>query len=501
MRKRQIAYALWVLLAGCLYFFENNTDTLILLLSSLLLPLLPEIRPALFLPDEVKSTCQQAVQTRLTLTEREESDPGSVRLWESGDPVNRIHWKLSAKRDTLLVREWEKAPKAEEAQSIRTETLSAPPSKKRPFLPAALLLSAAALILLFVLPGARAGALALANRVFRASEAVNAYRYVYFPVPENTDVVPAVLLLAVPAAVYLILMLYSGSRIMSFSAAAGCILFQIYFGLPFPAWANLLLFLLFLLLFMSRPLHKKALYLTAACILLISFSVMLLLPGPNAAVESASEKARDSLNRIVREIAGTSPELPEGMNETRHVHTQSLVSGNQEAPADREFRLIVAEEEQISLPHWVNYLKIALLLLLTVLVIILPFLPFMLINRKRKKALDEQSAFQSMEVSAAVCAVFRRIISWLEAMGFGGGNLPYRQWTEHLLSQGLPEAYAADFRKCEALFEEAAYSTHAMREEDRRQVLDLLEKTEETMKNRADKKQRFRLRYREWLWL
>ncbi len=501
MRKRQIAYALWILLAACLFFFENNAGTRVVLFASLLLPLLPDIRRALFAQDQVGSVPRRIIQTRLAHADREEADSGSVRSWVPGDPINRIHWKLSAKRDILLVREQEKGTERETMRRSRIEVLPAPRSGRRAFLFSAVLSAAAALILLLLIPEARSGALALANRIFRASEAVNAYKYDYFPVPENTGILPAAILLAVPLIIYLILMLLSGSRIMVFLSAAACALFQIYFGLSFPAWANILLLILFILLFMGRPLQKRALFLTAACTLLLTLTVMLLLPGPNTAVESASEQVRDSLSRVVSEITGTSAELPAGVNETRHVHTQSLISGDGEASAKKEFRLIVTEEEQISMPHWVNYLKIALLLLLTVLVILLPFVPFILISAKRKKALEERNIFQSDHISDAVCAIFRHIISWLEAMDLGAGNLPYRQWTDHLLRMGLPEAYAADFRRCEFLFEEAAYSTHTMKEEDRRQLLDLLKKTEETMKSRADKGQKFRLRYREWLWL
>ena len=34
MKKRIIGYGLWLLLAACLYFFENNTGTRALLLAS-----------------------------------------------------------------------------------------------------------------------------------------------------------------------------------------------------------------------------------------------------------------------------------------------------------------------------------------------------------------------------------------------------------------------------------------------------------------------------------
>ena len=47
MKKRIIGYAVWLILACLLYFFENNTGTRIVLACSLLLPFVPIIRRSL----------------------------------------------------------------------------------------------------------------------------------------------------------------------------------------------------------------------------------------------------------------------------------------------------------------------------------------------------------------------------------------------------------------------------------------------------------------------
>jgi len=168
--------------------------------------------------------------------------------------------------------------------------------------------------------------------------------------------------------------------------------------------------------------------------------------------------------------------------------------GGQEAQPDREYRLVTVEEEQISMPHWVNYLRIGLLLLLVIALVILPFLPFLLLNARRKKALEMRKAFQSENVSEAFCAIFQHVIAWLEATGNGAGNLPYVQWSESL-RHDLPEQYSDHFARCAAVFEEAAYSNHALAEEQRRQALNLLDETEQWLISRADWKQKLRLKY------
>jgi hypothetical protein len=114
MKARRIGYAAWLLSAACLYFFENNTGTRVVLLCSFLFPLIPTLRAALLSPDSPKGEKVPAdPETRDSIRPGAEEADG-IRLYSPGDPVNRIHWKLSAKKDELLVREFR--PAAETAR-------------------------------------------------------------------------------------------------------------------------------------------------------------------------------------------------------------------------------------------------------------------------------------------------------------------------------------------------------------------------------------------------
>ena len=148
------------------------------------------------------------------------------------------------------------------------------------------------------------------------------------------------------------------------------------------------------------------------------------------------------------------------------------------------------------MPHWVDYLRILLLLLLSAALLILPFLPFFLLNQRRRKALLARQAFASADVSQAIAAIFQHTVFWLDATGHGEGNLPYARWSVH-----LSDGYALRFARCAKLFEEAVYSGHPMTEAQRRQALSLLEETERVLKSGAGWKQRLRLKYRECLWI
>lgn len=501
MRKRWIGFAVWLLLAAELYFFENNTGTRIILLCSALLPAVPVVRAAFFAADE-KSPDLEKTQTQQTiraLTDQEEDEPGDVRPYRPGDPVQRIHWKLSAKSDEVLVRDAE--PVRETREQERQEDVFV--TRRSVLLWRRLLCGLAAMIpacllLLLLIPGARLGAEALCNRLFAASEAVNAYAYRYFPVPEDQNTAAAGVLITLLLISLAALTVLLHNRLLILGLMAGCTLFQIYFGLSLPPWANVLLYGVLAVWMLKRPLRKNSLLAFASAVLLVSLLTALLIPGVDAATESASESVRDRVSQMIQQLTGTAAELPAGELETRHVYTQSLQNGGQASETEREYRLVTEKEEQISRPHWIDTLRIAFWLLMAIALLVLPFLPFLLLNSRRKKARAVRDAFSSADVNEAVCAIFRQVIAWLEATGHGSGNLLYRDWADRLPDQ-LPEGYSVRFLQCAGAFEEALYSSHMLPEEQRQLARSLLRETETALWQNAGWKNRILLKY--WMCL
>lgn len=499
MKKRWIGYAAWLLLAAGLYFFENNTGTRIVLLCSALFPLVPVIRGAFFAPDGKKPEPKkaQAHQTVRVPTPREEEEPGDVRPYRPGDPVGRIHWKLSAKRDEVLVRDTAPVWGSEE-QDRHAAAAQAHGRPRSRLLYGAAAMIPASLILLLIVPAARLGAGALCNRLFAASEAVNAYAYDRFPVPEDQSVTAAAVLIALALISLAGLTVLLRSRLLTLGLMAGSALFQIYFGLSLPPWANVLLYGMLAAWLLKRPFRRKDLLIYASAVLMVSVLTAALFPGVNAAAESASEAVRDQVSRMIRQLTGTAAELPEGEMETRHIFTQSLQTGRQQAVTEKEYRLATVAEEQISRPHWVDVLRIAFLLLMVVALLILPFAPFLLLNERRKRAQAVREVFASGDVNEAVCAIFRQVIVWLEVTGHGAGNLLYRDWADRLPDL-LPEGYPARFSQCARAFEEANYSDHALAEKQRQLACSLLRETETALWENADWKHRILLKY--WMCL
>ena len=178
MKRRWTGYAAWVLLAIFLYFFENGTGTRTVLLCSLFLPLIPPLRRAFFSPDDPDGETAPGPLTVRSFTRTDPDEPGEIRLYVPGDPVRRIHWKLSAKKGELLVRDTTSEPERTETEK---ESDRQDAGRKRKVLrPAAVFPAAgiaACLMLLLAVPELRHSAQALCNRIFAASEAVNSYAY------------------------------------------------------------------------------------------------------------------------------------------------------------------------------------------------------------------------------------------------------------------------------------------------------------------------------------
>ena len=233
-------------------------------------------------------------QTIKTFANREQDDPGDVRAYLPGDPVNRIHWKLTAKRDELLVREQAQDKTAEEAEIkavLEAEQPAANQSKKHIIL-IGFLVFLFSLILLLIIPSANQGMQALLNRLFDASEAVNAYAYERFAVSADMPVAFAVVLLTVIGISLLVMTLLSGSRLLALGIIAGCALFQMYFGLAFSTWINVPLFALFVFWMLKRPWDKRTILCVLAGVTAVTIAVLLIWPGVDAATEAEAVPER-----------------------------------------------------------------------------------------------------------------------------------------------------------------------------------------------------------------
>ena len=354
---------------------------------------------------------------------------------------------------------------------------------------------------LLALKPARESLKCLCNLVFAASETVNAYAYDYFEVSDAASPVLALGLLVTATAGVLLLAYLRGSKIVPLLAALALAGGEIWFGLTPPAAVNVLIFALLALLALPMDtLRGRLIFLLA--VTAVFLTIQLLTPGVRTGVEEASEHVRDRLDAAEQLVSGADhtpqQEPPQTTREENRLDTETAGETPGDTQNTQDYQHIYEQEQEISRPKRIDCLKIAVLTILILALLTLPFLPFALFDARRRKALERRAAFASPDCGEAIRAMFLHLAAYLDRCGKGVGNRPFSQW-DVALSQTVSPEYAAQFHHAAALFEEAAYSTHTMGEEQRAELQSLLNETERLLYDGADWKTKFCLKYVECL--
>ena len=349
-----------------------------------------------------------------------------------------------------------------------------------------------------LIPAVRNSGMELLNRLFEASERANAYRYDRFPVSGENSVVPAAFLLFLTASSLLAAAFFSKDPLLigalALAAAAG----QAYFGLTIPSAANVILFAFLGIQLIRKKSGPGAVLFYLIVLIITSAAVSMWRPGTDLWLEEQSETVRDRISLRTVQKTDQDRNGPGELPETRHVNSRSLISGNGPSDAGREFRLITEDEEQLSLPEWLAGLGNAVPLMLIILCF--GFLSVFLIRMVKgiREARKFAEHFVSEDHAESVRYMFIRIGAWLDSFGLGGGKLPFREWIP-ALSENLTDPYAHRFADAVEIFEEAVYSGHKLRQEQRDQVSALLAETESLLYEKADIRKKLRLKFVEFL--
>lgn len=358
---------------------------------------------------------------------------------------------------------------------------------------APLLPGAAAALLLTLLPGGRArrwaalavlglclggilvrlpafldGCRALLNRFFAASEARQAYTYVRYPLtcpPEQAlDRLRWALL---PLGLAGGLLLGLAPRWSGPLGAAGLALWAAYLGVsPEPGWCAALAGAALLCLGAPVSGGSRAALLplgaAAAVFGVLLGGLLLLTPKEVPAISALDEQARDAL-ALRTEAYGEAPAAAETEAPETAAGAFTPLSPEPEPSADRQ-----------------RALRIALAVLLTAALL---FGPAVWNDRRRCRQATLRADLEAEDPRTAIRGAFLYAMRWLCFGGLKTDNLPYGALQDRigrLYSPELSEAYG----KILPLWREAAYSTHAMTEDQRRQMRDWLEQTRRTVRKK-----------------
>lgn len=149
-----------------------------------------------------------------------------------------------------------------------------------------------------------------------------------------------------------------------------------------------------------------------------------------------------------------------------------------------------SDQDPSFLSFWLKYrLKILLVLLVLVLLALVVLFVFWLIW-ERKKAVRLRTSFRTLAPSAAICAMFTYIARLLRAQDITLKNIPPEDYAAFLAEELRPA-----YRQAAAIWQESRFSTHPMSEEQRQQLLPLVEAIWRRMDQDASLFRKFYYRY------
>ena len=316
-------------------------------------------------------------------------------------------------------------------------------------------LSALLLLSLLLSRSISGGLAVLSNRLFAASEARQRYLYETFSASADS-LVPAVLW---GSALLALCFGWLGAwkkalpGVMAFlMTAAACA----YFGVtPGAFW--LLLILSLAALTMLTKLDWRAFAAVMVCAAVIAGLALWLAPGENARISALDDQLRDTL-------AFTTV--------TQHKQPENTPAPTPESQPEQENK----EPMLLQIRESMDPKTILLIVLIAVILLVL-FVPAILRDRLQKRRDRNRAGMESADNAEAIRSTFRYALLWLRASESDAREMP-----------GYDAAYK--------LWQEAAFSDHAMSDAQRDQMTAFQKTVSDTIQSRAGRRLRWKLRYR-----
>ena len=344
------------------------------------------------------------------------------------------------------------------------------------------LAAAAAAAALLGLPSFLEGCGRLLNRLFRASAARHPYLYETFPVPGSgtEGIGRALLSLGLLTGVWLGVTAETEAGALFVLPSLLFLAAIAWLGIsPGLLWLILLTAACVLRLLQTEPRITRTALIPAALLGLAILASALLFPGRSEALAKAEESVRDSLAlRTVYygEEAGsdrTEEDRADGQTGKKPFYRQEETDADEGSGVD-----------------WLRTARIALLILL---ILILLFGPALWSDRLKRRRAENRAGLDDPDLRTDVCASFLYGLRFLREAGLIPANRPFSAYAEDL--RGTREAFAKSYEDVVPIWQEAAYSSHPLNEEQRAAVRAFREAAKALAEEKMTRRQRFRARY------
>ena len=330
----------------------------------------------------------------------------------------------------------------------------------------------------------RDGVCLFLNRFFAASELQQAYLYeklpVHAPQAEQAGCLQtAAILFGLLLAQFLTL---PGrcSRVLVLAALCGA---MAYLGvLPARGWLIALASSVLLTLLPQKDgLRPRRFFPFAAVFVLLAVGCLLLPETENMRLSAWEERARDSLALQTAAYGELPVQQDAPAEQTPQIEPPTFRQESMQSTSD-------GDREPLPRPICAALVIFLLLLLL--------FVPSVYLDRLKKKREQNRVGLSDMDARVCICASFRYVLRWLRLAGLEPENVPFASYSEKIETILGPEI-AAQYLQILPLWQEAAYSTHEMTEQQRTQMRVFLQTAVSLVWKKLSKKQRLWTTY--WL--
>lgn len=353
--------------------------------------------------------------------------------------------------------------------------------RKSAAISAAAALTVAAAFFCAVYSDASNGTLLFLNRLMAASELKQSYKYEMFTVAADPEAaVRCIRLAAIPVGIAA--GVFSGMlsrRHCGLAAAVFAVLFTVagvYLGiLPETGWCVFADAAMLLAFCAYSGLNSRTVVCAGLLLGVVCFVCIYALPAESTAVSELNDLIRDSLAGQTA-VYGSSTEADNKKQQETEDNFQTV-----DKPTD---------DGQDGMTVGTNIYPYLLILLFALVL----FVPALLNDRRKKRLAILHSGMDSEDNAVCIRAMFLCTMRWLKLSGCRMINAPFSEYAEQLEEHLSPEL-RAQFENVLPLWQEAAYSTHAMQPEQRERMREYMNSVSRFVTDHSGRLKRLLIKY------